>query len=220
MADTPLVAAELPPTGIPPRAGESIAGGGPAELPIFRFGLRQLFWFIAVVSTLLAAIVSAQGVTALALLLAALVVAAHILSTAIGSQLRSHADQALAVTQSNKPHDDSRSVANRSKIEAIQSAARSPWHGRGSTALPWLSRLIAAGALAGGTAGGLLLFATIGHRTSLAGIVVGSISLAVLGGWFAFLGGSFYGIFRHGVREALAEQRKDESRHNVRAEIR
>jgi hypothetical protein len=41
---------------------------------------------------------------------------------------------------------------------------------------------------------------------------VGSISLAVLGGWFAFLSGSFYGIFRHGLHEALTEQQSDETR--------
>jgi hypothetical protein len=88
---------------------------------------------------------------------------------------------------------------------------QSPWHRRGSTALPWLPRLIVGGSLLGGVIGAIVLAATIGHRTSAAGIIVGSASLAVVGGWVAFLSGSFYGIFRHGLRDALAEQRKDES---------
>jgi hypothetical protein len=74
-----------------------------------------------------------------------------------------------------------------------------------------LPRLILAGVLFGGVGGAILLVILIGPRTSLAGILVGAISLAVLGGWFSFLGGSFYGIFRHGLREALADQRRDEA---------
>jgi hypothetical protein len=70
--------------------------------------------------------------------------------------------------------------------------------------------MIGIAALAGGTIGGLVLAMTIGHRTSAAGIVVGAISLAVLGGWFAFLCGSFYGVFRHGFRDAIAEQQRED----------
>jgi hypothetical protein len=78
--------------------------------------------------------------------------------------------------------------------------------------LPWLPRIIVAGVILGGILGASLLGLTIGHRTTLAGVAVGGISSAVLGGWFAFVGGSFYGIFRHGLRDAIAEQRKDERR--------
>jgi Na+-transporting methylmalonyl-CoA/oxaloacetate decarboxylase gamma subunit len=211
MADKPHAAVELPPTDIRPRADEPISTSKPAELPLFSFGLRQLFWFVAVASTLMTAIVSVQGLTAVALLLAALVVVVHVLSTAIGSRLRAHANRELT----SGPHDDAVDAARsaaRSAVAAIQNSGRSPWHGRGSTVLPWLPRLIVAGVFLGGIVGGIFLTATIGHRTSPASILVGSASSAVLGGWFAFLGGSFYGIFRHGVREALSEQRKDESR--------
>ena len=94
----------------------------------------------------------------------------------------------------------------------IPQCARSPWHARGGTSLPWLPRLILAGVMVGGILGASVLGLTIGHRTTFAGVVVGGLSSAVLGGWFAFLGGSFYGIFRHGLRDAIAEQRKDERR--------
>jgi hypothetical protein len=76
--------------------------------------------------------------------------------------------------------------------------------------LPWLSRLVIGGILVGGSLGTIALVIKTGYRISPAGILVGGISLAVLGGWFAFLAGSFYGIVRHGVRDALAEQYKDE----------
>jgi hypothetical protein len=186
----------------------------PTDLPLFRFRLRQLFWFIAIVSTVLAAISSANGITALALLLATLVVTAHLFSTTLGHQLRWHADLAQRWNeQPGVPHPTcAHWTAQAGDATALPVPRRSPWHRRGSTSLPWLRRVVLAGILLGGVGGACVLAATIGHRTSPAGILVGSISLAVLGGWFAFLSGSFYGIFRHGLHEALTEQQNDETR--------
>ena len=186
---------------------------GPAnpESPLFHFGLRQLFWFIAVLSVLLAGIVSTGGVSAAVLLLAALVVAGHLFATALGSRLRTDADKSLD-WQPDRTLRDTRGSFRLGDRNPAGLARRSPWHCRRSTDLPWLPGMILAGALLGGTAGAVLLTLTIGHRTSAAGLVVGSLSAAVLGGWFTFLGGSFYGIVRHGLRDALAEQQKDETK--------
>jgi hypothetical protein len=63
--------------------------------------------------------------------------------------------------------------------------------------------------LFGGLGGTLFLSGMLGDRTSPEGIIVGALSFAVLGGWVSFLGGNFYGVFRHGFREALAEEQKD-----------
>jgi hypothetical protein len=190
-----------------PTATKSVS----ADPPLFRFQLRQLLYFVAVVSFILAATVLSQGVAALAMLLAALVVAAHLFSTALASRLRSRTDEAQALARANgrRPFEHSSEHANPS---SIPHCVRSPWHARGSTSLPWLPRLILAGVIIGGTVGASVLGMTVGHRTTLAGVAVGGISSAVLGGWFAFLGGSFYGIFRHGLRDAIAEQKKDEGR--------
>jgi hypothetical protein len=66
--------------------------------------------------------------------------------------------------------------------------------------------------MVGGVAGAIILIWIIGHRASFSGILLGSVSLAVLGGWFSSLGGSFYGIFRHGLRDALADPRIEQTR--------
>ena len=95
------------------------------------------------------------------------------------------------------------------RVAAVRSQPRSPWHARGATALPWLRRFVIAAIAMACTAGAACLAATIGYRTSLAGVLVGGLSAAVLCGWITFLCGSFYGVFRHGFREALAEQQKD-----------
>ena len=219
MAHQPNSLATSSPLGSPSGGNQPADAVGRADLPLFRFDLRQLFWFIAVLSVLLAGIVLSDGLTAVALLLAALVVAAHLFSAALGSRLRRHSDQQRAwrsekISPTADPEPEKRDGP--ASVVAIQASPRSPWHGRGSTSLPWLRRLVLAGIILGGAGGGLLLGATIGHRTSAAGICVGAVSLAVLTGWFSFLGGSFYGIFRHGLRDAMAEPRNDRSPHDAR----
>ena len=181
------------------------------ELPLFRFGLRQLFWFVTAVSVLLAAAVAVSpGVAPVLLWIAALIVAAHVTGTALGSRLRAHADQ---VRHWEGMHPSSRSNAPDAAERSCDLAAAtlpppSPWHLHKSTALGWVPTLVAAGAVVGGCGGAALLALTVGHRTSAAGIAVGALSLAVIGGWLAFVGSSFVAIFRHGVRDAMAEPRK------------
>jgi hypothetical protein len=165
------------------------------------------------VSVILATMVLLRGVAALALLLAVLVVAAHLFGTALASRLRSRSDDEQALARAmGKRHESVEQSTEHANSPAIPSCARSPWHARGSTSLPWLPRIIVAGVIVGGLLGASVLGATIGHRTTLAGVAVGGISSAVVGGWIAFLGGSFYGIFRHGLRDAIGEQKKDEGR--------
>jgi hypothetical protein len=198
------------PTSLPP----------PPALPVLRFGLRQLFWTVAALSLLLTALAaSPSGPALLLVLMAVFVVVAHVTGTAIGSRLRRYANDCRAWEQKYGAAGNSgpEAAEHSCDLAAAPLPPTSPWYRRGSTALGWLPKLIVAGAIAGGC-GGVALFITdsISHRASLAGIVVGAISLAVLGAWFAFLGGSFYAIFRHGLREAMAHQRHDECRTIVR----
>jgi hypothetical protein len=181
------------------------------ELPLFRFGLRQLFLFFAAASALFAALASTHGLTALVLLLATLVVAAHVFATALGSRLRSRADRERDFEAGERlPIASIASASERlSRVAAVRSLPRSPWHARGVTTLPWLRRFVIAAIATGGIAGAAYLAATIGYRTSPAGVLVGGLSAAVLCGWFTYLCGSFCGVFQHGFREAVAEQRKD-----------
>jgi hypothetical protein len=145
------------------------------------------------------------------LLLWASIAALHVLATAIGSRLRDRADR-------RQPFDRPEeillsaiaSASQRSeRLAAVRIAPRSPWHSRGATDLPWLGRLVVVAILLGGFFGASYLAIKVGYRTSPAGVIVGGISVAVLCGWIAFLFGSFYGVFRHGFREALAERRRD-----------
>jgi hypothetical protein len=201
-----------PTNSTPPTTDRSNAS--PPELPLFRFGLRHLFWFVTAVSVLMAAVVAVSpGVAPLLLLIAALIVTAHVTGTALGSRLRAHADQLRdwegkhPSNRLNAPDAEDRSC----DLAAATLPPPSPWHLHRSTALGWVPTLVVAGAFAGGFGGTVFLAFTIGHRTSPVGIAVGAISLAVIGGWLAFVGSSFYAIFRQGLRDAMAHQRLDEA---------
>src|SRR3954464_8195852 len=167
------------------------------DLPLFRFGLRQLFIFVAAVSTLLAALASSAGVTGVIILLAVAIVAMHVFATALGTRLQTRTERErlrhqTALLQLNE--SSQRASEQSAKLQAIRSAPRSPWHGRGGTYLPWLPRLVIGAMVVGGFAGGLLLGDTISHHTSFGGIIVGAASFAILGGWISFLVGNFYGV--------------------------
>ena len=190
-------------------------------LPVLRFGLRQLFWTVTGLSVLLAAMAtSPQGPSALLILIAVLIIAAHITGTAIATRLRRHASE-IRQWEADHPTDISstpEAAEHSSSLDAAALPPTSPWYQRGGTALAWLPKVVIAGAMIGGM-GGIALFVTdslIGVRASVAGILVGAFSFAVLGAWLAFIGGSFYAIFRHGLREAMAHQHRDESRIIIR----
>ncbi len=190
----------------------------PEEPSLLRFGLRQLFWFVAVICVLLAGIAAGGAKAGVALLMAALIVVLHVASTFIGGRLREQADRRVAreTGQEFAEHVHRRVTGGVDPGPRIELAPSSPWHHRGATPLPWQRLVVIGGVVIGGIGGAVFLALTIGHRTSAGGIVVGAMSLAVLGGWIGFLGSSFYGIFRHGLRDALAEQRKDEARRRGR----
>ncbi len=199
---------EMPKNAGPVSAAEERSGlnrpataAVPPELPLFRFGLRQLFLFVAAVCALLAGIGSMGGLPAIALLLAALVVVFHVFSTALGSQLRRHTNNRVRV----------RDAAPHMQRPAGVAAAKSrplPWYGRSGASFNWLPRLIVAAVLLGGSLGVVLLTAATGQRTSPAGVVVAAVSLAALSGWLAFLGGSFVGIVRGGLHEVAEHEAK------------
>jgi len=186
-----------------------------ANMPHFRFGLRQLLLFVAAVCALLTVAASTSTIFGLLIWLATAVVAMHVFATALGHSLRAKSDAAQVRKLTNAPGESPHeSAAVRSAtIAAIRSAPRSPWHGHRSIYLPWLSRLIIGAMLFGGFAGALLLSGIIGNRASPEGIAVGAVSFSILGGWLSFLAGNFYGVFRHGFRDALAaDQQNNASR--------
>jgi hypothetical protein len=184
------------------------ASDSPAELPLFRFGLRQLFWFVTAIGALLAVLVSAGGLAALGLMLSMLLVAGHVGSTALGSRLRAHTDEVSGWEKRCCLPANGADLAAATR-QAAELPPCSPLHGHRAPSRGLLL-LAAFGVLLGALVGGIVLAVIVGHHTSAAGIAVGAVSTAVIGGWVAFLGGNFYGIAKHIWDESVVEQRKDE----------
>jgi len=179
--------------------GRSTPAEATPESPLFRFRLRHLLLFVAAVSLLLAGLVTLHGIPAIAFLLAALVVSFHVFSTALGSRLRSHTDRQQS------------GVFVRPRQPLARQNMPLPWYGCDGDSVPWIPRLVATAVFFGGCLGAGLLSLTVGHQTSVAGLVLGSMSFAAISGWFAFLMGNFYATFRRGLREALDNERKDQA---------
>jgi hypothetical protein len=199
MADKPPAAARGFDIAAAFEIGRSAPAASPPESSLFRFRLRHLLLFVAAVSLLLAGLVTLQGIPAIAFLLATLVVTFHVFSTALGSRLRSSTDR-----------QQSGEFARPRQPLARQNMPL-PWYGCDGGSVPWIPRLIATAMFFGGCLGAGFLSLTVGHQTSVAGLVLGSISFAAISGWFAFLMGNFYATFRRGLREALANERKDQA---------
>ena len=160
------------------------------DLPLFRFGLRQLFLFVAATSAVFAALASSHGLAALVVLLAVIVVIMHVFATALGSRLRARADREQVFESSERlPIESIASAAERSRrVAAVRSRARAlPGTPAARQFCPGFARLVIVAIACGGIAGAGYLAVTIGYRTSPAGVMVGGLSVAVLFGWFAFL---------------------------------
>ena len=187
----------------------AVLGSQEPQLPVLRFSLRSLLVCVTAICVLIAVLTSAAefGLASVALLLAVLVVVLHVSGTAIGTRLRAHADQRQAWEVA---HEGAATHAELpvTRVKVAGPLSRSPLHGRGFP-LRRMPLWIAAGAIVGGSLGMAILAATIGHRTSAAGVVVGALSTAVVGAWFAFLGASFWAIARAGWRDAVREHTEE-----------
>lgn len=184
----------------------------PAEpqLPVLRFGLKQFFWWISGVCLLLAIFVAIPtGLALIALVLAVGVVALHVLSTALGTRLRDHANQRRVWESGQQGQLEVYAAPSESMIVPV--SRRSPLHGRDQP-LRRLRIWLTAGAILGGLLGIIALTLLLGKRTSMAGILVGSASTAVVGAWIAFVISSAWSIFREGWHDALRDPNEPATR--------
>jgi hypothetical protein len=185
------------------------------QLPAFRFGLKHLFWCVTGACLLLAALVTAaqvESMTPLFLLMAVLVVALHVCGTAIGTRLRAHANERRAWEAARSvgggANDSSLAPLAASFLAAAEARPRSPLHVH-DRPVRRMRLCVAAGAIVGGCLGVAALSLVVGGRSSVGGIVVGAMSMAVVGAWLAFVGASSWSIFRQGWRDAVKESREE-----------
>lgn len=162
--------------------------------------------FVALLSVLCTLLVRTEGPIPLIIIVATLLIAAHVFGTLVGNRLR---DTSADVRRWREAHPKLDNDAPRAEAELSDAskAVLPPTtplanHGRVSN---WLVWFIVGGALLSMILGGTLLWLTIGERIGWAGWIVGTISCGVLGTWTAFLASSFSTIARHAWRHARDE---------------
>ena len=77
-----------------------------AELPLFRYGLKQFLVFVAAMCALFAAVASMSGIAAAIFLLTSSVVVMHVFATALGSRLRARTDDEQRRRHAQLPDSD------------------------------------------------------------------------------------------------------------------
>ncbi|MEM8946371.1 MAG: hypothetical protein AAGD11_14460 [Planctomycetota bacterium] len=178
----------------------------PREPHLLRFRLRQLFFFVTLLSVLCAALVLTDGPWPLVILVTTVLIAAHVFGTLVGNRLRDTSDEMQRWRTADPRLDDDAPLADKELTEAakltLPPSTPLADHGRVSN---WLVWFVVGGALLGMFVGGTILALTIGSRIGWAGWAVGTISCGVLCTWVAFLASSFGTIARHAWRHATEE---------------
>jgi hypothetical protein len=172
---------------------------------LFRFGLRNLLLSMGALSVLFGAMSAVGGMLALALLLLTIVVAAHVLSTFVGTRLRdgSTAASAWEAASGRRPLEPYLAIdSRRPATDAGEKGRVRHLQGHGLF-VRWMLIAVAACGLVGAAACAVVMAALLWPKIGVPGIVAGAIAGGILAAWAAFLGLSFYIILRRAWREAV-----------------
>ena len=170
-----------------------------------QFKLRTLLLAMAAICGLLTVMVAIGMAWALGLLMLVLLVGAHVAGNAIGTQLRDGTDQSPGTTAT--------AVDPFSVLSTAQISAATEWKSiktsRMQEKLPisWMFLLLAAaGAIAGGIFGGLLVFSLYGEQLSWVSASIAIIALGIIGGIATFVIGTFIDMARRVWSDAARDQ--------------
>jgi hypothetical protein len=145
--------------------------------------------------------------------MAVAIVLAHVLATTVGLRLKQNAIRRRNWHLAHGTPDPEES-ASRGPMQRTKPDPPGPL-GDHVSRLPWLPILVACAAITGGVAGGIVLSATIGHRITLAGLALGSLSTAALAAWMMLVLGGFVGMSRHAWRHATGRQGRESIKRRV-----
>jgi hypothetical protein len=160
-----------------------------------QFGLRTLFIVVTLLGVLFAAVALIGALWSLAIGFSLLLVVGHVAGNAIGTRLRQQADGDHGFRMPD-------SAPNDLPAEVVS--------GKRLTENSRLNRSVTALAILGAAIGAGVGSAALEHFSpplSPSGLVLGTCSSAVLGGFIAFLLGSFWSITRSAWAEAIENEK-------------
>jgi hypothetical protein len=188
---------------------------------LFRFGLRNMLLVVGALCVLFASMSAVGGMLSLAILLLALVVTAHVLSTFVGTRLRDGSTAASQWEAANGVREQEPYLAVDSLRRVIHphEAERSQHlQGRGLSVW-WIIWVVAVGGVAAAGVCTAVMIELLWPRIGVPAIVAGAVAAGVLAAWTVFLGLSFYLTSRRAWQEALdgAVSRPDPRRQTAAA---
>lgn len=177
-----------------PPDSENLAGDRSPQ-----FSLRALFAVVAVISGIFASAQLIGSVGAVVLAWFLLLAAAHVSANRWGSRVARQAKiRAADVPAASSPQAPAHAVRQSACTPTTRLGARVPL-GRSMLVVAVL------GAVAGGAAGGMLLSQVNLGNLALLGMLVGTLSSCVVGGFGGFLASTFINVGLRALAEALRE---------------
>ena len=160
--------------------------------------MKQLLLFFALMSVLMTLLASTNGPWPWLIGMAALLVAAHVVGTLIGTRLRDSSQEVIRWRVEDPAIDSDEPVATVLPVRLAElGLPQCTTLADLGKKMRWRSSLVALGALLGGTAGGFAFVAIRNQPPSLPALAVGVLSCSVIGAWAVFLASSFIVIVRH-----------------------
>lgn len=172
---------------------------------LFRFGLRNMLLSMGGLCVLFAGMSAVGGMLALAILLLALVVAAHVLSTFVGTRLRNDSTAASQWEAENgiRSVEPYLAVDSRhSAIDPVEKGRARHLQGHGLL-VRWVVWTVAVGGVAAAAVCATVMVTLLWPKIGIPAIMAGAIAAGILAAWAVFLGLSFYLITRRAWREAV-----------------
>lgn len=209
-------------TKYPLRTRPPAHDGGPG-LPPPRFGMRGLWAAMTLLCVLFSLMAAVSAAVGMVILLLVSLGAVHIAGNALGSRLRDGTSASLArLTVEQPPINEDHWPRGSRGLEADGPAGPQPAARAGgaaeATRRGYQNRLrhraplgrvhyvwAGLGAVAAGIAGCVLLAAFLWTRLSAAALVLGTLSVATLGGMIGFLGSCLCHVVRQAVRDAVGD---------------
>ena len=181
---------------------ESSAGGTPAERAPFQFGLRAMFVGVALLSVLFAIMGIVGPVWSTFIVWFLLLLAAHVSGNVWGTRKTLRRIDDTSDGGLKGPPSDAAAVTDMPAVCALPGLHRGT-RLRESTRLGWpMIVSTAIGIVGGGALGATLLWLSRGGA-DYTGVVLGSLSSAVVGGFLGFLASSFLAVGLNAWQEAI-----------------
>jgi len=178
----------------PPKRGQKT---GQDTGPRLQFSLASLLLADSLICLALATVPVLGATTALALGFLGLCVAAHIAGNSIGTRLRTRG----TTSAGPRLHEP---APRRGQVRSHEYAPATMLRSRNALGRT-LAAFTAAGFLTGAATGVVVILVFARQPISLAGLTLGSLSFAILGGFGAYMTGSFVQVFREAAGQAARD---------------